>query len=62
MSAHDDSNGRRRKSALGFKLAAIGISLLLSIALLEGIVLLAFGEQAKFPRHVVEAPWGLRYN
>jgi len=30
--------------------------------LLEGLTLLVFGEQPKFPRHVVGAPWGLRYN
>jgi lysophospholipase L1-like esterase len=28
----------------------------------EVLVLLVFGEQVKFPRHVVAAPWGVRYN
>src|SRR5688572_7729446 len=28
----------------------------------EGFVLVAVGEQVKFPRRVVAAPWGIRYN
>ncbi len=37
-------------------------SLLVTWFLGEVAVLLVFGEQVKFPRRVVEAPWGLRYN
>ena len=37
-------------------------SVLLSCVLVEGVVRLTIGEQPKFPRRVVEAPWGLRYN
>ena len=44
------------------KLAVLGFSLLLSLLLAEVLVLLVMGEQPKFPRHVVRAPWGLRYN
>lgn len=45
---------------------ANGAALLVAIAvaglLAELAVLVFVGEQPKFPRHVVEAPWGLRYN
>src|SRR5438046_2554333 len=44
------------------KLLLLCLSLILSCLLAEGLVLALFGEQPKFPRHVVEAPWGLRYN
>ena len=37
-------------------------SFVLAGLLAEGLVLAVMGEQPKFPRHVVEAPWGLRYN
>jgi len=43
-------------------LTALALGSLVALAVLEGTVLLLYGEQAKFPRHVVEAPWGLRYN
>jgi len=43
-------------------LAALVVGCLVAFTILEGIVLLLYGEQVKFPRHVVEAPWGLRYN
>ncbi len=44
------------------KLAALGVGVLLAWGVAELGVLLLKGEQAKFPRRVVEAPWGLRYN
>lgn len=44
------------------KLAALLIGLIMAWGLTEVVVLFAMGEQAKFPRRVVEAPWGLRYN
>ncbi|HET6278968.1 MAG TPA: GDSL-type esterase/lipase family protein [Candidatus Polarisedimenticolia bacterium] len=43
-------------------LALLVTSLIVSALLLEGAVRLAIGEQVKFPRRVVGAPWGLRYN
>lgn len=43
-------------------LAALLFGTLLAFAIVETAVLLLYGEQVKFPRHVVEAPWGLRYN
>ena len=43
-------------------LTALALGLLAAFVIVEGAVLLLFGEQVKFPRHVVEAPWGLRYN
>jgi len=55
------SSGRKARS-LGFKLAAVLFGVLVSSLLIEGLVLALLGEQVKFPRHVVEAPWGLRYN
>jgi hypothetical protein len=44
------------------KLVALCSGVLVSLMLAEGLVLLVMGEQPKFPRHVVQAPWGLRYN
>jgi hypothetical protein len=44
------------------KLAVLAGTLLVCWALIEIFVLFLFGEQPKFPRHVVKAPWGLRYN
>jgi hypothetical protein len=44
------------------RLALLAAGLLTACLLGELAVLLLFGEQVKFPRHVVEAPWGLRYN
>lgn len=44
------------------KLAAFGVGLSAAMLLAEGLVLLFVGEQPKFPRRVVAAPWGLRYN
>lgn len=41
---------------------ALAFGCIVAFAMVEGLVLLLFGEQVKFPRHVVEAPWGLRYN
>jgi len=43
-------------------LLVLACSVLLSFVLVEGVVRLTIGEQPKFPRRVVEAPWGLRYN
>jgi hypothetical protein len=43
-------------------LAALVLGTLVAFAIVEGLVLLLYEEQVKFPRHVVEAPWGLRYN
>src|SRR5204863_7063418 len=44
------------------KLLLLGVSLIIAWLLAEALVLMTVGEQPKFPRHVVEAPWGLRYN
>ncbi len=38
------------------------VGLCVSILAAEAFVLVAVGEQVKFPRRVVEAPWGLQYN
>jgi hypothetical protein len=43
-------------------LLALGLGIVLAAVLAEVGVLLVFGEQPKFPRHVVGAPWGLRIN
>jgi len=51
----------RLRAALA-SLALLTISLIVSAFLLELAVRLAIGEQVKFPRHVVGAPWGIRYN
>ena len=45
-----------------FKLVSLGIGLVFAALFTELAVRLVVGEQAKFPRHVVEAPWGLRRN
>ena len=42
--------------------AALVLGVIAAFALVEGMVLFLYGEQVKFPRHVVEAPWGIRYN
>lgn len=44
------------------RLLALLFGALAAWILLELLVLVVFGEVAKFPRRVVEAPWGLRYN
>jgi hypothetical protein len=49
---------RRWARRLGVLLLVLGLTALLA----EGVVLLALGEQPKFPRRVVSAPWGLRIN
>ena len=51
-----------RRFPSGMTAAALVLGLLLSFFLAEASVLLIVGEQPKFPRRVVEAPWGLRYN
>ena len=43
-------------------LVALVLGCVAAFFMAEGLVLLFYGEQPKFPRHVVEAPWGLRYN
>ena len=52
---------RRVRNGL-LALAALLVGLAASAALLEGGVLLVLGEQVRFPRHVVGAPFGLRIN
>jgi lysophospholipase L1-like esterase len=52
----------RAPLALLKRILAIGLGLVVALLLSELLVLVLFGEQAKFPRHVVEAGWGLRYN
>jgi len=47
---------------LGFRLGALLLGVVLACIVTEVFVLVVYGEQAKFPRHVVEAEWGLRYN
>ncbi|MCH8124398.1 SGNH/GDSL hydrolase family protein [candidate division KSB1 bacterium] len=42
--------------------AAVIIGISVSFLLAELLVLLVVGEIPKFPRRVVEAPWGIRYN
>jgi lysophospholipase L1-like esterase len=44
------------------KVVMLGGGLLIGCLLSEMLVLVIMGEQPKFPRHVVRAPWGLRYN
>lgn len=48
---------RWRRRILGL-VVGVGLACLLS----EMIVLLVWGTQVRFPRRVVEAPWGIRYN
>lgn len=47
---------------MGVRLAALGVGLVVTCLAAELAVLLLVGEQPKFPRRVVGAPWGLRYN
>ncbi|MCC6669935.1 MAG: hypothetical protein IT458_02655 [Planctomycetes bacterium] len=44
------------------RLGLLAASMLVALLVLELGVDLAIGEQVKFPRNVVGAPWGLRYN
>jgi lysophospholipase L1-like esterase len=60
MSATAAPASRWRK--LGKRLLALAVALVLAGLLAEGLVLLVLGEQVKFPRHVVGAPFGLRIN
>src|SRR5947207_1317488 len=53
---------KRRRLGLLKKFALLLCSLIVACFLAELLVLILAGEQPKFPRHVVEAPWGLRYN
>lgn len=52
----------RMKKPSVWALMALALGCLTAFVLVETLVLLFYGEQPKFPRHVVEAPWGLRYN
>ena len=52
----------RIKKPWVWALMAFALGCLTAFVLVEALVLLFYGEQAKSPRHVVEAPWGLRYN
>jgi GDSL-like Lipase/Acylhydrolase family len=52
----------RRLRALLLRLTELVVSIVVTAALVELLVPLFLGEQPKFPRRVVEAPWGLRYN
>ena len=51
----------RRKSWIRRLLACVA-GLAFAALVAELCVRIFVGEQPKFPRHVVEAPWGLRYN
>jgi lysophospholipase L1-like esterase len=51
-----------KQSSLWVRIGVLLLGLIFSALLLEAAVLLLFGEQPKFPRRVVGAPWGLRYN
>jgi lysophospholipase L1-like esterase len=55
------ASGSRWKK-LAKRLAVLAAAMLLAGLLAEGLVLLILGEQVKFPRHVVAAPFGLRIN
>ncbi|MHC5066199.1 MAG: SGNH/GDSL hydrolase family protein [Planctomycetota bacterium] len=44
------------------RFAAVLVGFLFAGILAEFAVVIVLGEQVKFPRHVVEAEWGLRYN
>lgn len=44
------------------RLLGVLLGLVLAAVLVEMIVRFGIGVQPKFPRHVVGAPWGLRYN
>lgn len=61
-SAAPSSRSLRRPARLRTKVLALLLGVLLSGLVLELVVLVALGEQPKFPRHVVSAPWGLRIN
>ncbi|HED66539.1 MAG TPA: hypothetical protein ENJ09_13415 [Planctomycetes bacterium] len=52
----------KKKTGLLKKLLVMGVAFIAFALLAEGLVVLFLGEQVKFPRHVVEAPWNLRYN
>ncbi len=62
MTGSESGEPRQAKPSLATGLLALVIGLLLAALLTELVVLIVFGEQPKFPRHVVGAPWGLRYN
>jgi lysophospholipase L1-like esterase len=51
-----------RWKKVGKRLVVLALALLLAGLLAEGLVLVVLGEQVKFPRHVVGAPFGLRIN
>ncbi len=53
---------RGKLASFALKLGLLGAGLFIAALLVEAVVLVFVGEQPKFPRHVVGAPWGLRYN
>jgi len=53
---------RSRARSVLKKLGLLAASLIVAALLVEVAVLIFAGEQPKFPRRVVGAPWGLRYN
>ena len=62
MNESTKTNPRRRGRKLLFRVGALAVGLVIAAVLAEVLVLALFGEQPKFPRRVVEAPWGIRYN
>ncbi len=59
--ARPAAGGGRRRRILK-RLVAVAIGLVAVCFVFEGLVLLVFGEQPKFPRCVVESDFGLRIN
>jgi lysophospholipase L1-like esterase len=60
--AADGGRPSRRYRAALLRLALLVVTLVILAGLIELFVPLILGEQPKFPRRVVGAPWGLRYN
>lgn len=56
------SNGTKPRRRWMRRILALAAGLVLAALALELGVRAVLGEQPKFPRHVVGAPWGLRYN
>jgi hypothetical protein len=59
--AEDDMKSTLRKRLL-LNVLLLCIGLFVGLLMAEALVLSTVGEQAKFPRRVVGAPWGVRYN
>ncbi len=51
-----------RVNRLLLKFFTLCVALVAALIIAEGLVLIGVGEQVKFPRRVVGAPWGIRYN